>query len=201
MGSPIYRPIIFNGHNVCAILDNRKTMTRRVIIPQPSSGVRWGFSGWEDGHGTPIRCPYGQPGDRLWVRETWCQYGDPMHEYRTYYRADGDCGPMAKWRPSIHMPRRASRITLEITGIRVERLQDISDGDVVREGIDEYKIRDQPFPLWQIPKYPPIAFPRVAFASLWDSINAKRGYSWDSNPWVWVVVFKVIKAMRKGAVA
>jgi hypothetical protein len=229
MGSPIYRPIIFNGPSVCAILDNRKTMTRRVIIPQPSSDVRWGFSGWEDGHGTPIRCVYGQPGDRLWVRETWkvgawdesdgCIAIDYLADgfYRKYidvpepdyfeklwiqstYDAEKAYGQMDHYswekgespcrkRSPLFMPRWASRITLEITDIRVERVQNISEEDVLHEGFRMNNV-----------SIVTLGY-HGAMKLIWDSINAKRGYSWDSNPWVRVVVFKVIEAMRKRAVA
>jgi hypothetical protein len=210
---------------VRAILDGRKTQTRRVIKPQPADGLF--FSGWisissckpDEGKASfidnyplitklnRIKCPYGKPGDRLWVRETWlpdapcdgswddvafygCK-GSPLSMIPEHYRKVEHCiyraswkGHPLIWKPSIHMPRWASRINLEITGIRVERVQDISGTDARAEGIEmpntnvyneSYKQNDLPIGL---------------FASLWDSINAKRGYSWESNPWVWVIEFK-----------
>ncbi len=222
------RPILFSAPMVRAILDGQKTQTRRVVnlrngmIDFVGSGLSrdpadpssdwnnpscWGYEhfdqGWcllkPDGPSShQIPCPYGQPGDRLWVRETWADLrgtgiGTASAAYRAEsLNADGrenadarrcreDYG--VKWRPSIHMPRWASRITLEITDIRVERVREISRDDVIAEGICE---RDG-LPIedchagWHEP-----------FAQLWDSINAKRGFPWADNPWVWVVAFKRI---------
>jgi hypothetical protein len=196
------RPILFSGEMVRAILDNRKTMTRRVIKDVPGittdvlkSSISWEWkfafcpipsvasvlSEW-------IKCPYGFPGDRLWVRENLRHHstGTP-----TRYAADG-CpvmrdGESIDWIfneshvPSIHMPRWASRITLEITGVRAERVQDISEEDAISEGVDcvvHSGIRTN------------TSTHVDQFFTLWDSINSKRGYSWASNPWVWVVEFK-----------
>ena len=180
-------PILFNGEMVRRLLDGRKTQTRRVIKPQPEEQLLFaescGFSAWVSpslnlDEGAMRCCPYGVPGDRLWVRETWFQ------GYATVYRADypgdqaGPSGdPADKWRPSIHMPRWASRITLEVTGVRVERVQDISIGDAYAEGISDGN--------WLSPV--------EKFILLWDGIYAKRGYSWESNAWVWVVEFEVTK--------
>lgn len=154
----------------------------------------------KDGYG--FECPHGQPGDRLWVRETWAieclgRVGTPEGydcSYELEYRADGatrefDCPPgtddsaylraydrmRGDWWPSIHMPRWASRITLEVTGVRVERLQDISRGDAMDEGC--------PFPNMAAGDDP-----RQWFSGLWSQINGAE--SWDANPWVWVVEFK-----------
>ena len=202
------KPILFNGDMVNAILDGRKTQTRRVIKPQPVSqgmksyGEAWkwkqdngGFSGATLQQliaptGLLYHCPYGVPGDHLWVRETWqAQTIDGLwwHEIAKEDRSNFNwaitnlVNPAfetipPKWLPSIHMPRWASRITLEITDVRVERVQDISGDEAIAEGI----IFDEE---WQIP--------RNVFGDLWDSINAKRGHSWESNPWVWIVEFKV----------
>lgn len=179
------RPILFSGPMVRAILEGRKTQTRRVKKPQPIDLGVIHIVG-------QIKCPYGQPGDRLWVRETFC----PDWCDEVIYRADDPTGRAArdagyshepKWKPSIFMPRWASRIDLEVVGIRAERLQEISEDDALAEGCepgggacsgpmdpveyDGYTASDE-------------------FAALWDSINAKRGHSWESNPWVWVVEFK-----------
>jgi hypothetical protein len=119
-----------------------------------------------------IRCPYGYPGDRLWVRETWKPCFDDKSG--TQYRADerGCTGP---WRPSIFMQRKRSRITLEIAEVRVERVQDISPDDCVAEGVTVYGSTDS-------------GDLRQAYAELWDSINGKT-YPWASNPWVWAIHF------------
>ena len=174
-------PILFKPEMIRAVLDGRKTQTRRVIKPQPSVGS---YKGWRVSEGIwrntqsfPGRrwkCPYGQVGDRLWVRETFYDRG--FHHGITY-RADWNNGSspfVKKWTPSIHMPKWATRIWLEITGIRVERVQDIKLDECYAEGI----IRDA------------CKNPFYQFQVLWDSINAKRGYSWETNPWVWVIEFK-----------
>jgi len=200
------RPILFSGPMVNAILDNRKTQTRRPI-KWPVFGPTIGTARIQrifipediEKHREAIvsRCPYGQPGDRLWVREAWadCKCGD------FYFRADSFHGPdekpycpgcdknLDRWRPSILMPRWASRITLEITAVRAERLQNISAKDAVAEGViiegsgmmDACDIASQA---------------KDKYRDLWDSINAKRGFSWDSNPFVWVIEFKRINEAR-----
>ncbi|MBW7932469.1 MAG: hypothetical protein H3C62_02410 [Gemmatimonadaceae bacterium] len=147
-----------------------------------------------------IECAYGVPGDRLWVRETF-QYEAKTDAFEwdvrnciiRYRATEPGAGPWLTaeddisdaWRPSIHMPRWASRLTLEVTGVRVERVQDISEEDAKAEGSTVpwmYKATQEP-----------VATHRAAFARLWDSINAKRA-PWSSNPWVWVVAFKPIAA-------
>lgn len=181
------RPIIFSGEMVRAILEGRKTQTRRVVKPQP-----WPVETVDTerhvivSHPDKLRvppCPYGQPGDRLWVRETWWHpRATEAHIDNVAYRADGEmpCHLVeTNWRPSIHMPRWASRILLEVTDVRVERVQDISEADVQAEGCT-----GSPFG----PMGDAVLFPRV-----WDSINAKRGHDWDTNPWVWVVSFRVLE--------
>lgn len=177
------RPILFSGEMVLAILDGRKTMTRRVVKPQPEPDT-------DCPHhvGTGIErkariCPYGKPGDRLWVRETFCSFPDG----NIFYRADNDeRAPMKGWKPSIFMPRALSRITLEIKNVRVERLQDISENDAKAEGTDGERYLGQGFDHCVY---------REAFRTLWESINGPG--SWESNPWVWVVEFKQITEASK----
>lgn len=220
------RPILFSAPMVSAILAGTKTQTRRVVKPQPPRGTfqltpyhhpdkRPRFFAWKGGFGgaemhpgwEPIACPYGQPGDRLWVRETHLIVGGADSKNpRVVYAAtnDGsDAWLSPVWRPSIHMPRWASRITLEITSVRVERLQEISEADAIAEGIE----RAKDFPGWYRGSLPggspglqesghafktPTAFPKLAFRALWQSINGPE--SWDANPWVWVVEFKRVEA-------
>ena len=190
------RPIIFSGPMVRAILEGRKTQTRRVVKPQHDcryDGLApareylgrkhlgsWGaYFGWAF-----VPCPYGQPGDQLWVREAWGYDCDR----NLVFRADGELAEVNRWRPSIHMPSWASRITLEVTDVRVERVQDISDLDALAEGI-------QVIGRTEVNDLSRGKF-RHAFRALWDSINAKRGHGWDKNPWVWVVQFRVVDAQE-----
>ncbi len=202
------RPILFSGPMVKAILEGRKTQTRRVMnnrhfnvfwVDETAKGVApyWRY---EDSHGSgPFkpedyqlygfpRCPYGQAGDRLWVRETWAPHPTVRkaeRDSKIFYRAD--CRPRTSdeshcdWRPSIHMPRWASRITLEIVSVRVERLQGISEDDAKAEGV---------LSLPDATLKPVDGSARLQFAALWDSINAGRGFGWNVNPWVWVIEFK-----------
>jgi hypothetical protein len=179
------RPILFSGPMVRAILPGTKTQTRRVIKPQPDKdGLSKVIDGlWQDTDGRPYRCPYGVPGDRLWVRETWAV----QHEYdaaapseigasaRWHYAATEDLGGLRK-RPSIFLPRRGSRILLEITDIRVERLQKISEADAKAEGA----------PLEQPVMGPPCHV--LGFLNIWETINGAG--SWDADPSVWVVLFR-----------
>lgn len=222
-------PILFSAPMVRAILDGRKTQTRRLVKPQPNpvdpryAGVvaaafRQGDFAWANKSGSrTISCkpngptgwaeensPYGQPGDRLWVRETWMDMLGTGIERTTgdrsryAYRADtppGSYGDEArkdyglKWRPSIHMPRAVSRILLEITGVRVERLNDISRDDAMAEGIVYQP--DGGFGLADSTHYN-FADPRFSYQSLWESINGAG--SWDANPWVWVVEFRRLQS-------
>ena len=180
------RPILFSAPMVRAIMEGRKTQTRRVVKPIPPRGL------------TPNHCRYGVPGDRLWVRETWAHvFGHEEYESwemphiksfvvdnyltgsipagkpangDTVYAADGwddyvENGDF-RWRPSIHMPRWASRITLDVVDVRVQLLQDITQEDAGAEGVRS----------------------REEFHALWESINGAG--SWDANPWVWAVTFK-----------
>lgn len=261
------RPILFIGPMVRALLDGTKTQTRRVLKFQPPSveAVREmsgsGFSIFTDHHqpewfrcGGPVwavrklmgvtpnwTCPYGRPGDRLWVRETWRPFELDDGQDGVKFQADDAFKPLTitddyfadnmeavldkwveindryrgQWRPSIFMPRWASRLTLEVEQVRVERVQEISEADAVAEGVAEswtetwwqgYRefnddlmhqqaTGDEP-PDWMIePKKMKMDHMRRSavqnYRSLWDSINGKS-HPWESNPWVWVVTFKVV---------
>jgi hypothetical protein len=204
------RPILFSGPMVRAILDGRKSMTRRVIKPQPEMEFDGemlpdgtGYGGWAPVLPPWSKWPY-RVGDRLWVRETWAtnepiwdddkaeSFAVPAMVDRSMIIYRAVCEKNRKWRPSIFMPRWASRITLEITGVRVERVQDITEGDAREEGITDGGCLncgehepcgcDNPQP-----------DARDAFIWLWDSINKKRGYGWHVNPWVWVIEFKRVE--------
>jgi hypothetical protein len=196
------RPIIFNGPMVRAILEGRKTQTRRALKLQNDVATKvaeyhtgepsLGFAYYRKIGGVwhrslPFACPFGKVGDRLWVKETFAIYGDE-EKYVMHYKADRDSWPTkgCGWRPSIHMPRRASRITLEITNVRVERLQDISDEDAKAEGV--YAFHSQSPGLEAKPYYRSLYSPTELFQMLWDSINGEG--AWDCNEWVWVIEFK-----------
>jgi hypothetical protein len=228
------RPILFNGEMVNAILDGRKTQTRRVTKCKGPHGVVVGDNWplWEDEYGDwhPEKCPYGQPDDQLWVRETFmvetnlgyqdvydvpsCPLGpvkwnkddewtDGHYFECPRYRAsepdimlvDIDGAP-CRWKPSIHMPRWASRIDLRITNIRVERVQDISEKDARAEGVSDpgkyLGYYDGSMVLDCDPDEENEKTYRGGFAFLWDSINIRRGFGWEVNPWVWVVEFERI---------
>jgi hypothetical protein len=165
-------PILFSGPMVRAILEGRKTQTRRVQR-MPGS--------------FPSGCPYGQPGDLLWVRETFAKrYADAERDPTDgiMYRADGGCVIEPRWTPAIHMPRWASRLTLRITDVRVQRVQDINEEDVWSEGvICRCDVGQSEYDQCGLS-------PAEHFAKLWDSINAKRGYSWESNPFCWAISFE-----------
>ncbi len=223
------RPILFSGPMVRAILEERKTQTRRVVKGRVA--LEWlapgMFSPEFVANSKNHLCPYGQPGDRLWVRETWglfdTQPADGAEGARVFYRAsETDPKFLAHqlWRPSIYMPRWASRLTLEVTGVRVERLQEISEAEAMAEGLEAVppqrwwqgyrdlgdRLLHQEFaggapPEWMIePKPLPVCgneilYPTAArqYRDLWNSINAKRGFAWELNPWVWVVEFKAVQ--------
>lgn len=197
-----YRPILFKGEMVRAILDLIKTMTRRTsrlddINENPNA---WGFVEMfevgselyahfeheEYGDIRTIRCPYGKPGDRLWVKETWGKGSENNTEEGIYYRAtdpgwdDNETG--FRWKPSIHMPRWASRITLEVVSVRAERLNDISEDDAFHEGCEPWTIEG--------PAGYELSYVE-GFAQLWEIINGKG--SWSKNDWVWVIEFKQVK--------
>lgn len=204
------RPILFSGEMVRAILDGRKTQTRRVVKPP-----KWAMArDIETEHGIAcafhpdceslafLPCPYAKIKfgnkyvphyeGRLWVRETWARTTDYDGQFlldgvKALYRADdnGSITP-SRWRPSIHMPRALSRITLEVTGVRVERVQDISQEDAKAEGVEPFHP--------PTPGVGPTWIPR--FEWLWDDINGKRGFGWNTNPWVWVISFKRLEETR-----
>ena len=180
------RPILFSTPMVQAILAGRKTQTRRIFKGTTEHKEAYNpayLEKYKDSDGWKKICPFGQIGDKLWVRETWRPYSESRVQIE--YKADGKiidypdrpsfefygCGQ--NWRPSIFMPRWASRITLVITDVRVERLQDISEEDAKAEGCD----------------YNPNFSPCQFYKKVWNSINGKT-YPWESNPWVWVISFK-----------
>jgi hypothetical protein len=228
------RPLICQSESVIGILEGRKTQTRRVVKERVS------ISDHGMGHNPmvlhkgdwyrPVEwSPYGQPGDRLWVRETFVLERDDLevdepiiptdrpHFHHTggenefdseyylfpHYRANDPAPdlmyedmdePGCKWQPSIFMPRWASRITLEIVNIRVERVQDISEEDAISEGVNPYDHIKKEI----VSRDNEIIFSNAYQASyqlLWNSINAKRGYGWESNPWVWVIEFKKVDGL------
>lgn len=200
------RPILFSGPMVRAVLDGRKSQTRRVMKPQPVLyGNKSSFPGhfaecegrwshvtpnpngtWNE-NSKPVKCPYGQPGDPLYVKQPWLaitQDGNrAVDDWRKASRfigryTDGPdvrevYWPPTRWRNARFMPKVAARIWLRVTNVRVERVQDISEADTKSEGV----------------VYPENAWSIANFVELWDSINKKLGFEWKSNPWVWVVEF------------
>lgn len=214
------RPILFSAPMIRAILAGQKTQTRRVVKPTPdfvagngSIVARFTPDDQKLGRlGETIKCPYGQPSDRLWVRETWQHANSPHGPYEPgcscFYRADywddphgmdGEKSPEGKyrtWIPSIHMPRSVSRILLEVVSVRVERLNDISESDCWAEGIEEVMHLFDGESQAHMAKRLGLCLEdaKPLYAQLWESING-RG-SWDANPWVWVVEFKQIQPAR-----
>ena len=217
------RPILFSGPMIRALLSGAKTQTRRVVKLQPEDVFAHEVASYSQATGAtvhypkdatatvfsdglwyslgpsaagPIACPYGQPGDVLWVRETWSRAKLYPASHEMFYRADGDVlGRQLSlsyverekcWRPSIHMPRWASRLTLRITDVRVERVQEISEDDAIAEGVDTITMADVARQAaWSR---------RQDFSRLWDSINGQRaGCSWADNPWCWCLTFDVIQ--------
>jgi hypothetical protein len=209
-------PLLFSTPMVQAILEGRKTMTRRTRglkmvndCPDDWEDVfqdvkgDW-FASCDDYDGDywqPINCPYGKPGDLLWVRESVMPYqpGRPFI-YRTEVTDEQIKSGAFKFKPSIHMPKTAARIWLEVTGVRVERLQEISEQDAKAEGI-EYKTIEGGFPDWAYKNYInggfQHLFPKESFTSLWIKINGEE--SWNQNPWVWVLNFKVLSTTGRPA--
>lgn len=230
------RPIIFKDEMVRAILEGRKTQTRRLVkaaVAETGERILYfgkvvtladyfepdqvNVLGETFGESAAKHAPLGQPGDRLWVRETWhdnyqwlmdnhgfCEADLGQYLYRATI-SDSDLATMKergqKWTPSIFMPRWASRLTLEITNVRVEQLQSISEEDVYNEGVgdmieDPGTIAGAAFNEAEHYLIAGVPSKHIAeiwgFAAYWDSVNAKRGYSWESNPWVWVYEFKVV---------
>jgi len=232
------RPILFSAPMVRAILGGAKTQTRRVVKDRRRQWERhsevdeddnWPVCEDEYGDWYRMRCPYGVPGDRLWVKETWycdhCFVGDlnlTMNcgrigpdvepdrakceaEWRgdgdtgsmMYYRADGEIwqqmeqsGTGFNWRSPRFMPRWASRILLEITDVSVQRVQDISDDDAIAEGLDAEHADGHGYVVASPNGY---VLVRDAFRELWGSINAKRGFGWAENPWVWALTFRRVQ--------
>ncbi|HEK1007231.1 TPA: hypothetical protein SMP92_000470 [Pseudomonas putida] len=194
------RPILFSGHMVRAILKGQKTVTRREIKPSMRSADssfelhQQEDESWRpmhtfdescmDAKGTehPIACPYGQPGDRLWVREAWARINvaqAPGESWVVYRECDNRTDYGGPWKPSIHMRRRDSRILLEVTDVRVELLQDISEEQAEAEGVGFLR---------HAPDADETLTAAQLFECLWSSINGDE--SWSGNPWVWVVGFK-----------
>ena len=189
-------PILFSTPMVQAILERRKIQTRRVVKQSSGWDNVWKVS--HEGNGSYcmrtgtqysipfFKCPYGQPGDVLWVRETWCYIGDTASadndKNRFHYLASKGKNNFT-WKPSIHMPKEACRLFLRVKSVRVERLQEITRGDAMDEGCPFANMADGPNP-------------KDWFNNLWQSINGPE--SWDANPWVWVVEFKRITKEEAG---
>ena len=195
---------------VQAILDGRKTQTRRVVkingcpITSPKESLELTKEGLiyhsfcsMSGYYKPL-C---QPGDILWVRETFCEVpyehnhvpikGGHITIPKYAYKADSERDYTGIWKPSIHMPREAARLFLRVTNVRVERLHDITENDARNEGVkDPYDYQEPSY--YDQPHVRGMEINKSAFAGLWDSLNAKRGYGWESNPWVWVYEFEKI---------
>ena len=255
------KSILFNDEMVRAILDGRKTKTRRPLKPQPEDPPEgwypdaynhsdrwcfWGPRGTKDSGRCTLplfKCPFGQVGGQIYVRETFClehqvEYGQPppfddgrpirylrdgipcnkefsemwiQPHYRatdptpelSYYGSEEE--PTVRWKPAIHMPRWASRITLEITDIRIERLQEITEEDAKAEGAREFQDLPpdpSPYPYGNEPRWSMedprstrecLGSARYAFANLWERLYAKKGLGWYANPWVWVLTFRRVK--------
>lgn len=197
-------PILFSAPMVRALLAGTKTQTRRVVKPQPPVGTQRVIRPSADGRrqyaatdphdmeqgqlllGEVPPCPYGKPGDRLWVREAWARTSVfPGSELVVYREGDSRTDYGGPWKPGIHMFRRDSRILLEVTEVRVERLQGISEADALAEGI--VQLRDGGYDLPGGEHYH-VADPRQSYFSLWRAINGAG--SVEANPWVWAVSFR-----------
>lgn len=216
------KPIIFSGLMVRAILEGRKTQTRHIISPKHLSFVENITGEYLSGNWKKLPLPYGMVGDRLWVREQWCGacgengllWNEDGNTYKVWYRAtnpdvvavddDGftkfrrDGLEASPWKSPLHMPRWASRITLEITGIRVERLNDISEADAIAEGAQKFDSLPPLHPFGQDCRWSmenptstdnSLGSARTAFANYW----IKLGNPWSVNPWVWVIEFRRIE--------
>lgn len=224
--APKERPILFSSPMIRAILDGRKSMTRRVVKPQPThrlveglGGVTIGMDPALDGAvwygadginpGREVRCPYGRPGDLLWVREAWrtcpgtyvpgVEFADGVQRFPEFEDLDSlprDWMNHDRKRPSIHMPKWACRLWLRVTDVRVHRVQEISEDDARAEGVfgppeSQAGWRQYPYESCHLESA------RDSFRSLWESINGKRpGCSWADDPWVWAVTFARTEAPR-----
>lgn len=226
----IAKPILFSTEMVCAILAGNKTQTRRVIKPQPPKA---GCDVNGTIVGESVKCDFiklinvSKPHTRLffydkigvctesvkfpivvddvlYVRETFCRVLEkPTMETYFVYKADKGNEDISKWKPSIHIPKKAARIFLRVTTVRAERLQDISESDAKAEGIKSYWVHKEHGGEWHESSSPPFVgitndhmTRTTAFAEVWNNINAKRdggAYSWDNNPWVWVYSFERVK--------
>lgn len=206
------RPIIFSAPMVRALLDGRKTQTRRIVKPQPAANAR--YTGIHFASDEPdcwfFNSPSGPckvreayaPGDRLWVRENWAkvpasayrmsdgvvQTQSPTDAHMAAIYAAGWDRSIPKWKPSIHMPRWASRLTLVVTDVRVQRVQEISEEDAEAEGVFRHVAEHS---LDKVYRDERGGTAIRYFSELWDNLNAKRGYGWDANPWVVAVTFTV----------
>jgi len=206
------KPILFKGDMVRAILEGRKTETRRIVKPihKKACGFNVVFNHDDSFHGVldfdedemsydNYSWPYGQVGDRLWVRETiGCYQGGVVRRADNEYNSIIDDDPDLNWTPSIFMPWVACRLFLEITEISVERVRDITTMSAINEGIHQTIGGFMGnIPAWANPEGEGHFYDNRTsienFRNLWDSINKKRGFSWKSNPWVWVIKFKVVK--------
>jgi hypothetical protein len=207
---------IFSAADLAAIKDGRKTMFREMVVPQPPADIDrlhggklrsrapyvlrddndnpCGF-GFQDDQGNYWTPPLGTIGDRLWLPEAWAPNTGDVRTGRAYYKAEGRV-IVPRWNPSITMPRWASRITLEITGVRVERLNDISEEDAKAEGVESVKYGNETF--WKAYGFNPLPEggelvatrdARRSFGCLWQS----RHGNWEANPWVWAYSIKLIK--------
>ena len=214
----IERPILFNGDMVRAILDGTKTQTRRIVKLNASGRTQCKGKNWHvEDPDAVLACPFGKAGDRLWVRETFIrdwkdengdgepdQYDEDGNEnpIQTFYRADGHidweidgewCN--TPWKPSIHMPRAASRITLEITNVRIDRLHRISESDSKKEGSEclitkNCTAKDRSF--LNLPIMNDLHPYKNGFALQWDSIYG----NWKSNPWVWAIEYRLLELKK-----
>lgn len=214
-------PILFSTPMVQSILEGRKTMTRRLNgldkIPKDTTFSTYVYK--DIAIGLPathciarlfkgqwvetfnLHCPYGEPGDLLWVRETWCK-----GITKPYHYAASVCNPKydkpdGGWKPSIHMPKAAARIWLQVQEVRIERLHDITDQDAIAEGIKREVFPQTGsycyyfYPCNDLRDDSYIDYPKTSFYSLWKSINGKQ--SWDANPWVWVISYQVLSTTGK----
>ena len=190
------RPILFSAPMVRALLAGTKTQTRRIVKPTKVPYGHWGvetrgarheLTHWDNdtAETSLLTCPHGEPGDQLWVRETWAEGIHQMADVDHWAYAADHFGVQQRlgerWKPSIHMPRAASRITLEITEVRVERLGDISEADAWAEGIDQAEVLSMGCTY---------GASVAAYSALWERINGPG--SWDLNPWVWALDFRRI---------